>query len=101
MAQQNFCDQLNIFKDQVLRHWEKKPILLLDNAPWEDPQPSEVDKPCSDNLPLVIVQDKGKETEEATESESAAAYFEKVAPSGDIPSSSLVMQTLEELKKEM
>ena len=73
---------------------------MLDNAPWEDHQPSEVDEPCFDTLPLVMVQDKGKEIEEATESESTAACSEKVAPFVDIPSSSLVMQTLEEFKKE-
>ena len=100
MDQQNFCDQLNVFKDQVWHHWEKKPILLLDNAPWKERQPSEVNEPCSDKLPLVIVQDKGKETEEATTSETATYCSEKLEPSLDIPSSSLVMQTLEELKKE-
>ena len=33
LTQQNFSDQLKAFKDQVLSHWEKKSILLLDNAP--------------------------------------------------------------------
>ena len=62
MDQQNFCDQLNVFKDQVLSHWEKKPILQLDNSPWKEYHPSEVNEPCSDKLPLVIVEDKGKKT---------------------------------------
>ena len=36
LAQQNFCDQLNAFKDQVLSHWERKSILQLDNASWKE-----------------------------------------------------------------
>ena len=68
IAQQNFYNHLNIFKDQVLRHWEKKPLLLLKNAPWEDHQPSKCDEPSSDPLPQIMFQDKGKEVEETTES---------------------------------
>ena len=100
MAQQNFSDQLKAFKDQVLSHWEKKSILLLDNAPWKAHQPSEFIEPCSDSLPLAIIQEKEKATEEATKSENAAKCSERLASSEDTPAPSLVMQTLEELKKE-
>ena len=72
----------------------------MDNVPWEDHQPTEYNEPSSDPLPLVRFQDKGKEFKEAPESESATTCSENVVPSVDIPSSSLVLQTLEELKKE-
>ena len=49
---------------------------------------------------MVRFQDKGKEVEEAPELELAAACSKKMVSSADIPSSSLVLQTLEELKKE-
>ena len=72
MAQQNFSDQLKAFKDQVLSHWEKKSILLLDNAPWKEHHPSEVIQPHSDSLQVVVIQEKEKQTEEGIESENAA-----------------------------
>ena len=47
-----------------------------------------------------MFQDKGKKVKEAHASESAAVCSEKVVPSAEITSSSIVLQTLEELKKE-
>ena len=74
IAQQNFCDHLKIFKDQVLRHWLKKPILLLDNTSWEASQESKCNKPSPkpQPLPLVVFKDKCKSVEESPEKESAA-----------------------------
>ena len=69
IAQQNFCDHLDIFKDQVMRCWEKNPLLLLENVPWEDDQPTKCGEPSYDPLPLIMFQDKGKEVEKSPESE--------------------------------
>ena len=100
MAQQNFSDQLKAFKDQVLSHWDKKEILLLENAPLKEHQPSESTEPGSDSHPLTTAPEKEIATKEVVESEDTAEYYEQHATSEDTPATSLVMQTLEELKKE-
>ena len=55
-----------------MSHWDKKSILLLDNAPRKEHQPLEVNEPCSDSHPLTIIQEKENVTEEAIEFEDVA-----------------------------
>ena len=100
MAQQNFNDQLKALKDQVLSHWDKKEILLLENAPWKEHQPSKAIELCSNSHPLTTAPEKEIATKEVVQLEEAAECSERHATPEDTPASSLVMQTLEELKKE-
>ena len=99
-AQQNFNDQLKAFQDQVLSQWCKKEILPLDNAPWKEHHASEVAEPESKSFSLTTAPEDMIVEEEVVQSEEAAEYSEQHATPEETPSSSLVMQTLEELKKE-
>ena len=99
-AQQNFSDQLRAFKDQVLSQWDKKEILLLDNAPWKEHQPLEATEPDFDSHPLTTAPEKVIATKEVVQLEEAVECSERHATPEDTPASSLVMQTMEKLKKE-
>ena len=58
IAQYNLCDQLNIFKEEVLKIWVKRPLLHLDNIPWEFQHKPETREPSPEPQPLVIFKDK-------------------------------------------
>ena len=90
MAQQNFSDQLKAFKDQVLSHWDKKEILLLENAPWKEHQHSEATEPGLDSHPLTTAPEKEIATEEVVESEEAAECYERRATYEETPATYLV-----------
>ena len=50
---------------------------------------------------MVMFQDKGKVVEESPEQESVAVSYENMVSSAETTSSSLVLKTLEDLKKKM
>ena len=97
--QQNFSDLLKVFDDQVLSHPLKKDILPLDNAPWSEHRPSDEVQPESESLSLTAAPEYMITTEEMVHSKQVAECSEQRPTPEETPAPSLVMQTLEELKR--
>ena len=91
---------LKVFEDQVLSQLLKKDIHSLDNAPWKKHHPSNVDELESKSLSLTTAPEDIITAEDMVHSEEAAKCSEQHPTPEETPASSLVMQTLEELKKE-